>query len=122
MSQVRDRRERRSRIRRRYRDTVRGTEQRPRLAVCRSLRNVYAQIIDDRRGVTLVAASTLEPDLRGGLKAGGNREAGAAVGKLIAERAKERGLETVVFDRGGFAFHGVIRAVADAAREAGLKF
>jgi large subunit ribosomal protein L18 len=122
MSRVRDRRERRIRIRRRYRSTVRGTEERPRLAVCRSLRHVYAQIIDDRRGVTLVAASTQEPEVRGGLKAGGNRDAGTVVGRLIAERAKERGLETVVFDRGGFAYHGVIRAVADAARKAGLKF
>jgi large subunit ribosomal protein L18 len=122
MSRIRDRKQRRERIRRRYRSIVHGTAERPRLAVFRSLRHVYAQIIDDERGATLAAVSTLESDLKGGLKTTGNREAAAAVGKLIAERAKEQGVDTVVFDRGGFPYHGVVRAIADAARDAGLKF
>lgn len=122
MSRVRDRKQRRARIRRRYRQTVRGTATTPRLTVYRSLRYVYAQLIDDEAGVTLAAASTAEKDLGGSLKSKGNCEAGTLLGKTIAERAKEKGLESVVFDRGGFTFHGVIQAVADGAREAGLKF
>jgi large subunit ribosomal protein L18 len=90
--------------------------------VYRSLRHVYAQIIDDDSGVTLASASTLEKAAAGDLKGTGNREAGTLLGKLIAERAKESGVESVVFDRGGFRYHGVIRAIADGAREAGLKF
>jgi large subunit ribosomal protein L18 len=119
---VKDRKQRRVKIRRRYRQGVRGTAKRPRLSVYRSLRHVYAQIIDDDSGVTLVSASTLEKSAAGGLEATGNREAGTLLGKLIAERAKEHGVESVVFDRGGFRYHGVIRAIADGAREAGLKF
>jgi large subunit ribosomal protein L18 len=122
MSGVRDRKQRRVRVKRRYRETVRGTANRPRLSVYRSLRHVYAQIIDDDSGVTLVSASTLEKEAAGNLETKGNREAGALLGKLIAERAKENGVESVVFDRGGFRYHGVIRAIADGAREAGLKF
>jgi large subunit ribosomal protein L18 len=122
MSGVRDRKQRRVRVKRRYRETVRGTANRPRLSVYRSLRHVYAQIIDDDSGVTLVSASTLEKEAAGNLETTGNREAGALLGKLIAERAKENGVESVVFDRGGFRYHGVIRAIADGAREAGLKF
>ena len=122
MSVVKDRKQRRVRIRRRYRQAVRGTANRPRLSVYRSLRHVYAQIIDDDSGVTLASASTLEKSAAGGLKATGNREAGTLLGKLIAERAREHGVESVVFDRGGFRYHGVIRAIADSAREAGLKF
>ena len=122
MSAKRDRKQRRERIKRRYRHTVRGTADRPRLAVYRSLRHVFAQVIDDGKGVTLAAVSTLEKDVAGGLAATGNCEAGTVVGKIIAERAKEKGVETVVFDRGGFPYHGVVRAIADAAREAGLKF
>ncbi len=122
MSEVKDRKQRRVRMKRRYRQAVRGTANRPRLSVYRSLRHVYAQIIDDETGVTLASASTLEKSAAGGLKATGNREAGALLGKLIAERAKEHGVESVVFDRGGFRYHGVIRAIADSAREAGLKF
>ena len=122
MSRFQDRKQRRERIRRRYRSVVHGTAERPRLAVFRSLRHVYAQIIDDERGATLASVSTLEADVKGGLELTGNRKAAAVVGKLIAERAKERGVETVVFDRGGFPYHGVVRAIADAAREAGLKF
>jgi len=122
MSRKRDRKQRRERIKRRYRDTVRGSAGRPRLAVYRSLRHVYAQLVDDEKGVTLAAASTVEKGLAGELASKGNREAAALVGRVIAERAKEKGVETVVFDRGGFPYHGVIRAVADAAREAGLRF
>ncbi|MCP4901615.1 MAG: 50S ribosomal protein L18 [bacterium] len=122
MSRVTDKKQRRDRIRRRFRQTVRGTSIRPRLAVYRSLRYVYAQLIDDETGVTLASASTVEKDLAGSLKSSGNCEAGTLLGKTIAERAKEKGLEAVVFDRGGFTFHGVIKAVAEGAREAGLKF
>lgn len=122
MSRTRDRKQSRDRIRRRYRHTLRGSADRPRLAVYRSLRHIYAQLIDDDAGRTLVAASTLEKDLAGSLSYTGNAEAAAAVGKAIAERAKEKGMESVVFDRGGFNYHGVIRAIAEAAREAGLKF
>ena len=122
MSGVKDRKQRRVKIRRRYRQAVRGTANRPRLSVYRSLRHVYAQIIDDDSGVTLASASTLEKAAAGSLEATGNREAGTLLGKLIAERAKEHGVESVVFDRGGFRYHGVIRAIADGAREAGLKF
>lgn len=122
MSGVRDRKQRRVRVKRRYRGTVRGTANRPRLSVYRSLRHVYAQIIDDETGVTLASASTLEKAAAGQLKTTGNRDAGTLLGKLIAERAKEHGVESVVFDRGGFRYHGVIRAIADGAREAGLKF
>lgn len=122
MSGVKDRKQRRVKIRRRYRQAVRGTANRPRLSVYRSLRHVYAQIINDDSGVTLASASTLEKSAVGSLKATGNREAGTLLGKLIAERAKKHGVESVVFDRGGFRYHGVIRAIADSAREAGLKF
>jgi len=111
-----------SRIRRhsRVRRHVAGTAERPRLAVFRSNRHVVAQVIDDRAGVTLAAASTLETDLRGG--ATGNPEAAAKVGTLVAERAKAAGIEAVVFDRGGNLYHGRIKALADAAREGGLEF
>ncbi len=111
-----------SRIRRhaRVRRQVAGTAERPRLAVFRSNRHVVAQVIDDRAGVTLAAASTLEADLRSG--ATGNAEAAARVGTLVAERAKAAGIESVVFDRGGFRYHGRVAALADAAREAGLEF
>ena len=122
MSRVKDRKQRRVKIKRRFRSSVRGTAERPRLAVYRSLRHVYAQVVDDEKGITLVSASTLEKDAAGGLKTTGNRDAGKVLGKLIAERAKDRGVETVVFDRGGFRYHGVIQAIADGAREAGLKF
>jgi large subunit ribosomal protein L18 len=122
MSRIRDRKQHRGQVKRRYRDRVRGTAERPRLAVYKSLRHVYAQLIDDESGVTLASASTLEKELSGGLKSTGSREAGTLLGKTIADRAKDKGLSSVVFDRCGFAYHGVVRAVADAAREAGLKF
>jgi large subunit ribosomal protein L18 len=121
MSRVKDRKQRRVRMKRRYRDAVRGTANRPRLAVYRSLRHVYAQVIDDDKGVTMVSASTLEKSTSDVADGTANREAGKRLGKVIAERAKEQGVETVVFDRGGFRYHGVIRAIAEGAREAGLK-
>ena len=122
MSRTQDRKQIRARIRRRSRDTVRGTAARPRLAVFRSLRHVYAQVIDDETGVTLVAASSLEKEAAGGLTSSGNRAAGKAIGQLVAERAKDKGITAVVFDRGGFRYHGVIQAIADGAREGGLEF
>ena len=91
---------------------------RPRLSVFRSSKNIYAQVIDDAQGITLAAASTLEGDKKGG----GDKDAAATVGKLVAQRAIEKGVKDVVFDRGGFIYHGRIKALADAAREAGLNF
>ena len=105
---------------RRVRKRVSGTTARPRLAVFRSNKHISAQVIDDRAGRTLAAASTLEKDIKGG--ATGNIDAAKKVGKLIAERAKAAGVSAVVFDRGGFLYHGRVAAVADAAREAGLEF
>ncbi|MBK17363.1 MAG: 50S ribosomal protein L18 [Rhodospirillaceae bacterium] len=110
---------RKQRIRSRIRKT---SGSRPRLSVFRSNKNIYAQIIDDLQGVTVVAASSMDKDLRSGLKSGSTKEAAAAVGKLVAERAVEKGLGEVVFDRGSYLFHGRVKALADAAREAGLKF
>jgi len=104
----------------RVRKKVQGTADRPRLAVFRSNRHISAQVIDDRSGVTLAAASTYEKDLAGG--ATGNKEAAAKVGSLVAERAKAAGVTAVVFDRGGNLYHGRVAAVADAAREGGLEF
>ncbi|MCC7105261.1 MAG: 50S ribosomal protein L18 [Chloroflexi bacterium] len=116
-----DARGRRIRRHRRVRAKVSGTQLRPRLAVFRSLSHIYAQLIDDTTGHTLVAASTLEPALRETLQ-GPKTERARTVGKTIAERAKEKGIEAVVFDRGGFLYHGRVKALADAAREAGLVF
>jgi large subunit ribosomal protein L18 len=103
----------------RVRKKVRGTPERPRLAVFRSNRHISAQVIDDLSGRTLVSASTIEPELRAGMT--GNKSAASAVGRLVAERAKAAGIERVTFDRGGFLYHGRVAAVADAAREAGLE-
>ena len=114
-------REARLRRHRRVRGKVEGTAERPRLAVFRSTRHISAQIIDDYAGRTLAAASTVEPDVRSqGYP--GNVAAATRVGKLLGERAKAAGVERVVFDRGGFQYHGRVAAVADAAREAGLEF
>ena len=93
-----------------------------RLSVARSSKNISAQIIDDEQGVTLAAASTLEKDVRSGLSSTSNADAAAKVGQVLAERAKAAGVETVVFDRGGYVFHGRVKALADAAREGGLNF
>jgi large subunit ribosomal protein L18 len=95
---------------------------RPRLSVHRSSQNIYAQIIDDEGGRTVASASTLDGDLKAKLKSGGNREAAALVGKFVAERAIKAGVKDVVFDRGGYIFHGRVKALADAAREGGLNF
>ena len=95
---------------------------RPRLSIHRSSMHIYAQIIDDVAGRTLAAASTLEKDLKGALKSGGNKTAAIAVGKLVAERAMKAGVKEVVFDRGSYLFHGRVKALADAAREGGLSF
>lgn len=94
----------------------------PRLSVFRSGKNIYAQVIDDVNGTTLAAASTLDKDLRAALKSGATRDAATAVGKLVAERATAKGLSEVVFDRGGYLYHGRVKALADGAREGGLKF
>ena len=102
----------------RIRKRVKGTAARPRLAIFRSLNHIYAQVIDDERGQTLVSASTTEKDLRGGT--GGNVEAAQRVGRTIAERALAAGIGSVVFDRGGYLYHGRVKALTDAAREAGL--
>ena len=112
----------RARIHSRIRKKVAGTTQRPRLAVFRSQSHIYAQVIDDDGGKTLAAASSLDKDLREKSKRGATMAAAKAVGQLIATRAKEKGIELVVFDRGGFQYHGRIKALADAARESGLKF
>jgi large subunit ribosomal protein L18 len=95
---------------------------RPRLSVFRSSKHIYAQIIDDQKGVTLACASSLESDLKGSLKTGADVAAASAVGKLIAERATKAGITQVVFDRGGYLYHGRVKALADAAREGGLSF
>ena len=95
---------------------------RPRLSVHRSSKHIYAQIIDDAKGHTLAAASTIDADLKPGLKTGADSAAAAAVGKLIAERAVKAGVKEVVFDRGGYLYHGRVKALADAAREGGLNF
>ncbi len=95
---------------------------RPRLSVFRSSKNIYAQIIDDTKGITLVAASTLEKEVRDGLKTGADVDAAAKVGKLLAERAKQAGITEVVFDRGGYIYHGRVKALAEGAREGGLSF
>jgi large subunit ribosomal protein L18 len=122
MSKLNDRKQRRGRVHLRVRKTVAGSPERPRLVVYRSLNHVYAQLVDDVHGVTLASASTREKEIGGKLKHGGNRAAGREVGKHIASRAKEKGIEVVVFDRAGFRYHGVVKELADAAREAGLKF
>jgi large subunit ribosomal protein L18 len=98
---------------------LRGTAERPRLAVFRSVAHIFAQVIDDNAGATLVSASTVD---KGGKTNGGNVAAAKAIGKLVAERAKEKGIRQVVFDRGGYQYHGRIKALADAARTAGLEF
>ncbi|MEO8097497.1 MAG: 50S ribosomal protein L18 [Acidobacteriota bacterium] len=108
----------RQRIHKRIRRRLSGTAARPRLAVFRSLKHIYAQVIDDSDGRTLAAASSNEKDAQNG----GNLAGAKAIGKIVAERAKEKGIEAVVFDRGGYLYHGRVQALADAAREAGLKF
>ena len=117
--------DRRHRIQLRQRKRISGTPERPRLSVFRSLSHIYAQVIDDMSGKTLVSASTVDASVKGGLEKsvrGGNLKGAEAIGKVIAERSIEKGIKRVVFDRSGFLYHGRIRAVADAARKAGLEF
>ena len=109
----------RKRVHKRIRRKVAGSAERPRLAVFRSVKHIYAQVIDDSAGHTVAAASSNE---KSGVKSGGNVAGAKAVGKLLAERAKEKGVKSVVFDRGGYLYHGRVKALADAAREGGLEF
>jgi large subunit ribosomal protein L18 len=109
----------RLRIHKRIRNRVAGTPERPRLAVFRSVNHIYAQIIDDQEGHTIVAAGSTEKDLKG---KGGNVDGAKMIGQAVAERAKSKGVTKVVFDRGGYQYHGRVKALADAAREAGLEF
>jgi large subunit ribosomal protein L18 len=129
----RSRNEIRQRVHKRIREKMLGTSERPRLNIYRSLNHIYAQVIDDTQGVTVVSASSLEGSkgkaakpAEGGKrqagKAGGNVASARDVGRMIAERAKQKGVQKVVFDRGGYLYHGRIKALADAAREAGLQF
>lgn len=106
----------------RVRKTLIGTAEKPRLNVFRSLNHIYAQVIDDSNGATIVAASTNDGELKSQLSTGGNIEAAKKVGELVGKRALAKGIETVVFDRGGYKYHGRVAALADGAREAGLKF
>lgn len=106
----------------RIRVNISGTSERPRLSVYRSNKHIYAQLIDDTKGITLVAAGTVEPAIKEKFSNGGDIEAAKEVGRLVAERAKNAGIESVVFDRGGFIYHGRVAALADSAREAGLLF
>ena len=122
MIKIRSRNEMRDHRHNRLRKRLAGTPERPRLAVFRSLKHIYAQVIDDEAGRTLVSASTLDKALAGSTSSGSDQEAAKNVGKLIAERALANGISSVVFDRGGHIFQGRVKALADAAREAGLKF
>lgn len=117
-----DRKAIRAKRRRRVRNKILGTAVRPRLNVFRSLNNIYAQLINDETGVTVAAASSLSPELKGQLKNGGNIEAAKAVGSLVAKIALEKGVKEVVFDRAGYLYHGRVKALAEGAREAGLDF
>jgi large subunit ribosomal protein L18 len=110
------------RVHQRVRQRVEGTTERPRLCVYRSLGHIYAQVIDDRAGKTLVSASSVDKETKKNLRGGGNIAAAKVIGKAIAERAKAAGVVKVVFDRGGYKYHGRVKALADAAREAGLQF
>ena len=122
MKPIKKKRMSHQRRRGRVRLKISGTGARPRLAVFRSLKHIYAQLINDELGVTVAEASTLSPELKENLGNSGNTTAAESVGSLIAERAKQQGIETVVFDRGGHLYHGRIKALAEAARAGGLKF
>jgi large subunit ribosomal protein L18 len=117
-----DRAKDRAKIHARIRRKISGTPQRPRLCVFRSLKHMYAQVVDDMAGTTLVAASTVEKAICSDKKQGGSLAGAKLVGKAVAERAKAKGIEAIVFDRGGYIYHGRIKALAEAARENGLKF
>ena len=123
--QIKTKDDRRQRIKYRIRKKMRGTSERPRLSVFRSVSHIYVQVIDDMAGTTLVAASSVDPGVKAqmsGEARSGNRKGAELVGRTIAERLKEKGITRVVFDRNGFLYHGRVRAVADAARAAGLEF
>ena len=122
MAKVRTRLSRRKRRHRRVRTKISGTPECPRLNVYRSINNIYAQVIDDQSGKTLAAASTLDPQLRSERSRGGNREAARKVGTLVANRAIDKGIKDVVFDRGGYLYHGRVKELAEGAREGGLSF
>jgi large subunit ribosomal protein L18 len=113
---------RREKTKKRIRGRIAGTPERPRLTIYKSLNRIYVQAVDDSKGVTLAAASSLEKDLRAKLKNGANIEAAKAVGASIAARLKEKGITAVVFDRNGYVYHGRVKALADSARAAGLQF
>ncbi len=122
---IKTKEDRRDRIKLRLRKRIAGTTERPRLSVFRSVAHIYVQVIDDRSGTTIAAASSVEPTIKAALTdgaTGGNSKGAEAVGKAIAERLKAKGITRVVFDRNGFLYHGRIKAVADAARSAGLEF
>ena len=122
---IKTKEDRRDRIKYRIRKRVRGSEERPRLTVFRSVAHMYVQVVDDMTGRTIASASTVEPAVKGGLAkgvSGGNVAVAKAIGKTIAERLLEKGVKRVVFDRNGFLYHGRVKAVAEAAREAGLEF
>jgi len=112
----------RLRRRKRIRKKISGTDKRPRLSVFRSLKHIYAQIINDEEGITLISACTLSPEIREQIKYGGNIAAAKIVGELIARKALEKGIKTIVFDRGGYIYHGRVKMLAEAARESGLQF
>ena len=112
----------RMRIHARIRSKVEGTPERPRLAVFRSVKHIYAQVIDDTKGHTVAAAASTEKSATSGKSSGGNLGGAKEIGKLVAERAKDKGIKSVVFDRGGYHYHGRVKALAEAAREAGLEF
>lgn len=121
-SGVKDSRTARRRRHERVRKRVKGTTSRPRLCVFRSLNHIYAQVVDDKDGYTIATASTLDTDIKGDSKSKNKKAMAELVGKLIAERTKKEGIEQVVFDRGGYKYHGRVKALADAARGAGLRF
>jgi large subunit ribosomal protein L18 len=122
---IKTKEDRRDRIKHRIRKRVRGTDGRPRLTIFRSVSHIYVQVVDDMAGTTIASASSIEPAVKGALPkgtTGGNVAGAQAIGKTIAERLKEKGVTKVVFDRNGFLYHGRVKALADAAREAGLEF
>jgi large subunit ribosomal protein L18 len=123
--QIKTKEDRRDRIKFRIRKRMRGSSERPRLTVFRSVAHIYVQVIDDMSGQTLASASSVEPTVKAKLTGdtrGGNRKGAELIGKTIAERLKEKGITRVIFDRNGFLYHGRVRAVAEAARQAGLEF
>lgn len=122
MPRTKTKEESRHQRKKRIRKVISGTSSKPRLSVYRSLSHIYVQAIDDRSGKTILAASSLDEDIKGKIKSSGNKAAAKLVGELVAARCKEKGIDTVVFDRGGYLYHGRVKALADAARAAGLKF